>query len=61
MEDYIERLEPVVTKAVSEYVSDAFRKIEKDYFAPQEQYAKKMEDAIDQLQKKLESVKFREN
>ena len=61
MEDYIERLEPVVTKAVPEYVSDAFRKIEKDYFAPQEQYAKKMEDAIDQLQKKLESVKFREN
>ena len=61
MEDYMERLEPVVTKAVTGFVSDALLQIEKAYFAPQEQYANKMETAIDQLQKKLESVKFREN
>ena len=61
MEDYMERLEPVVTKAVTEFVSDALLQIEKAYFAPQEQYANKMETAIDQLQKRLENVKFREN
>ena len=61
MEDYMERLEPVVTKAVTEFVSDALLQIEKAYFEPQEQYANKMETAIDQLQKRLENVKFREN
>ena len=60
MEDYMERLEPVVTKAVTEFVSDALLQIERAYFAPQEQYANKMETAIDQLQKRLENVKFRE-
>lgn len=60
MEDYLERLKPAVEKAVTGFVSDALLQIEKAYFAPQEQYAKKMETAIDQLQKKLESVKFRE-
>lgn len=57
----MERLEPVVTKAVTEFVSDALLQIEKAYFEPQEQYANKMETAIDQLQKRLENVKFREN
>ena len=31
MEDYMERLEPVVTKAVTEFVSDALLQIEKAY------------------------------
>lgn len=61
MEDYMEQLVPVVTKAVTEFVSDAFVQVEKTYFAPQEEYARKMETALHQLQKKLESVKFREN
>lgn len=61
MEDYMEQLKPLVTGAVTEYVSDALAQIEKTYFAPQEQYAAQMEAAMDRLQKKLEGVKFREN
>lgn len=60
MEDYMERLEPVVSKAVTGFVSEALGQIEKTYFAPQEQYAKKMEAAMKQLRQKLESVKFKE-
>ena len=60
MEEYMERLNPVVSKAVEEYVSAALAGIEKDYFAPQEQYVKQIEQAMNDLRKKLADVKFAE-
>ena len=60
MEEYMERLDPVVGKAVEDYVSAALAGIEKDYFAPQEQYVKQIEQAMNDLQRKLAKVKFAE-
>ena len=58
MEDYMERLKPALDKAVENFVAEALANIEKEYFAPQEQYAKQMEAAMERLHQKLESVKF---
>lgn len=58
IEDYLDKLFPLLDQSVVQYVSEAIAGIEQDYFAPQQRYVEGMTKAVSALQRSLEKAKF---
>lgn len=60
VQDYLDKLIPVLDTAVENYVTEAINGVEKDYFTPQQEYVNAMNHAISDLQAKLKAVEFKD-